>query len=174
MVDHPHRAFHEGHGQEHRHQNQGNANDRAGDLAHGLFRCVARRQAFLAHDPLDVLDHDNGVVDQDADSQHHAKQGQDVDRKAQRKHHRKSAGQRYRHYQGRYQGIADVLQEQEHHREHQGHGFKQGGDYLLDRDFDERRGVVGNVELRPWRQVARQFLQFGADQGGGFHGIGAG
>ncbi len=28
---------------------------------------------FLVHDALDVLDHDDGVVDQEADGEHHAR-----------------------------------------------------------------------------------------------------
>ena len=32
-----------------------------------------RRQALLAHQALDVLDHDDRVVDQQADRQHHAR-----------------------------------------------------------------------------------------------------
>ena len=38
-----------------------------------------RRQAFLGHDALDVLDHHDRVVDDDADRQHHAEQRQLVD-----------------------------------------------------------------------------------------------
>ncbi|MNC51574.1 hypothetical protein D3C75_1008710 [compost metagenome] len=39
--------MHEGHGQEYRHQHQGNTDDRAADLAHGLARGLLGRQAFL-------------------------------------------------------------------------------------------------------------------------------
>ena len=55
------------------------------------------RQAFLGHDALDVLDHDDRVVDQDADRQHHGEHGQHVDRKAGAQHHRAGAQQRHRH-----------------------------------------------------------------------------
>ena len=82
LVDHTHRPLHEGHGQEHRHQYQGDADDRAADLAHGLARGLPGRQAFFGHDAFDVLHHHDGVIDQDADGQHHAEQGQHVDREA--------------------------------------------------------------------------------------------
>ena len=42
---------------------------RAGDLLHGLAGRVARREAFLVHDALDVFGHHDGVVHQDADGE---------------------------------------------------------------------------------------------------------
>ncbi len=59
---------------EHRHQHDRDRDDGAADLAHRLARRVLRRQAFLAHDAFDVLDHDDRIVDDDADRQHHAEQ----------------------------------------------------------------------------------------------------
>ena len=84
-----------------------------------------RRQPFLAHDALDVLDHHDGVVHHDADHQHHAEHGQHVDREAQRQQHGEGAQQRDRHHDGRDDGVAQVLQEQEHHQEHQHHRLEQ-------------------------------------------------
>ena len=52
--------------------------------AHRLARRLARRQPFLGHDALDVLDHHDRVVDQDADREHHREHRQHVDREAQR------------------------------------------------------------------------------------------
>ena len=60
-----------------KHQRDGD--DRSGDLGHRLDRRLARRQP--AGDPaLDVLQHDDGVVDDDADRQHQAEQRQVVER----------------------------------------------------------------------------------------------
>ena len=50
---------------------------------HRLQRRVARREARLDV-ALDVLDHDDGVIDHDADGQHQAEQRQRVDREAER------------------------------------------------------------------------------------------
>ena len=72
-IDVADRAAEEGHRQEHRDQGDADADQRRGDLAHRLLGRFARRQALLAHDPLDVLDHDDRVVDQDADGEHHAR-----------------------------------------------------------------------------------------------------
>jgi hypothetical protein len=42
------------------------------DLGHRAARCIARADVLVAHVPLDVLEHDDRVVDDDADGQHHA------------------------------------------------------------------------------------------------------
>ncbi|MNK93194.1 hypothetical protein D3C87_1133430 [compost metagenome] len=174
LVDHPDRALHERHRNEHRDQHQGDADDGPGDLLHGLARGFLGRQAFGGHDPLDVLHHHNRVVHQNADGQHHAEHGQHVDRKPQRQHRRKSAHQCHRHHQGRNQRVADVLQEQEHHREHQQHRLKEGVDHLGDRNLDERRGVVRDRVLDVRREIALEFVHLRPHQGRGVQRVGTG
>ncbi len=174
LVDDPHRALHEGHRQEHRHQHQGDADDRAADLAHGLARRLPRAEAFLGHDALDVLHHHDGIVDQDADGQHHAEQRQHVDREPQRQHQGEGTSQGHGYDQGGDERVAQVLQEQVHHREHQHHGLEQGHDHLLDRGLDEGRRVVGDVVLHARRKLTRQLLQRLAHPCRGLHGVGAG
>ena len=173
-IDDAHRTAHEGHGHEDRGQHQGDADDGAGDLAHGLARGRAGIKSFRGHESLDVFHHHNGVVHQDTDGQHHAKQGQHIDRIAQRQEHGAGAQQCHRHHQGRDQGVAQILQEQVHHREHQRHGLQQGVDDLGDGDLDEGRRVVGDVVLHPRRKVPGQFGQLGAHRLGGGQGIGGG
>ncbi|CRQ53393.1 hypothetical protein PAERUG_P45_London_17_VIM_2_12_12_00116 [Pseudomonas aeruginosa] len=173
-VDVAHRAAEERHRHEHRDQHYGDADDGPADLAHRLDRGVVRRQAFLGHQPLDVLHHDDRVVHQDADRQDHAEHGQHVDREAQAEHHREGAQQGHRHHQCRDQGGAEVLHEQVHHGEHQQHRLEQGADHLPDRDLDERRGVIGDVVAHALREVARQLVEGGADALGGGHRVGAG
>ncbi len=60
----------------------GDADQCAGDLLHRFARGLLGRQAFLDHEPLDVLDHHDRIVDQQADGQHHGEHGQHVDREA--------------------------------------------------------------------------------------------
>ena len=69
------------HGHEHRRQHQPDRDDRPGHLLHRLDRRVARRQPVLDV-VLDRLDHDDGVVDDDADRQHQAEQRQVVQAEA--------------------------------------------------------------------------------------------
>ncbi len=56
-----------------------------------------RRLAFLLHVPVDVLDHDDGVVDHQPDREHQRQQRQQVDRVAEHQHHEERADQRQRH-----------------------------------------------------------------------------
>ena len=142
-VDDADRAAEEGHGNEHRGQHQRDADQRAGDLAHGFLRRLAWRQSLLAHDALDVLDHDDGVVDQKADRQHHGEHGQHVDRVAEGREHAEGAQQHHRNRDHRDEGGAEVLQEDEKHDEDQHDGFDQRLDHLLDRLLDEGCRLVG-------------------------------
>ncbi len=52
---------------------------------------------FLLHHALDVLDHDDGVVDHDADGQHHGQQRDGVGRIADAQQHGEGADQADRH-----------------------------------------------------------------------------
>ncbi len=79
-VDDAGRAPEERHRHEHRGEHQRDGDQRAGDLIHRFAGGVARRQPFLAHDALDVLDHDDRVVHEQADRQHQREQRQRVDR----------------------------------------------------------------------------------------------
>ena len=63
-------------------QHQRDGDQRAADLVHGPVRRLLGRHA-LAQVALDVLDHDDGVVDDDADRQHQAEQRQVVQAEAQ-------------------------------------------------------------------------------------------
>ncbi len=67
---------------EHRAQHQGDRQDGAGDFLHRLDGGRARVQAG-GDQPLDVLQHHDGVVHDDADGQHQAEQRQVVQRETQ-------------------------------------------------------------------------------------------
>ena len=137
------------------------------DLRHRLARRLLRRQALFGHDALDVLDHDDGVVDEDADRQHHAEHGQHVDRIARDHQRRAGAQQRDGDHDGRNDGVADVLQEQEHHDEDQHHRLDQRRQHLFDRGLHHRRDVVGNLVGDIGREEARQLLHLGFDRARG-------
>ncbi|CRR26763.1 hypothetical protein PAERUG_P47_London_12_VIM_2_12_12_05141 [Pseudomonas aeruginosa] len=174
LVDHPHRTGHESQRQEHRREHQGDADDGAGHLLHRLDRGLGRGNPLLRHDPLDVLHHHDGVVHQDADRQDHAEHGHHVHREPQQVHHHQRTQQAHRHHDGRDQGVADVLQEQEHHQEHQDHRFDQGVDHLLDGHVDEARGVVGHAVLHVLGEERRQFGETLFHQGSGLDRVGPG
>ena len=162
-VDHAGRAAEEGHRHEDRRQHQRHADQRAGDLPHRLARRLQRRQAFLAHHALDVLDDDDRVVDQQADGQHHRQHRQRVERVAEHRQHAEGAHQHHRHRDRRDQRGAEVLQEQVHDQEDQHHGLDQRLDHLLDGDAHERRRVVGLDHLDAGREELAELVELRID-----------
>jgi hypothetical protein len=65
---------------------------------------------------VDVLDHDDRVVDDQADRQHQRQQRQQIDREAERQHHREGADQRQRN---RDDGISTERGEPRNSEDHQ-------------------------------------------------------
>ena len=151
-IDSARRSGKEGHRHEHRDQHQRDADDRPADLAHRLAGGLQRSKAFLAHDPFDILDHHDRIVDEDADRQHHSEQREHIDREAEQPQAETGARQRDRDDQRGDQRRAPVLEEQEHHEENERHRLDKRLDHLFDRSLDEGRGVVGD---RPG-DIARQ------------------
>ena len=151
-IDHPGRAAEERHRQEHRRQHQTDADQRPGDFLHRAQSGVARRQAFLAHDAFDIFHHHDGVIDQKADHQHQCEQGQGIDGIAHHRQHTEGAQQHHRHRHGRHQGGAPVLQEDEHHQDHQCDGFGQGLGHIADRQADE----IGIVDRKDQLHAGRE------------------
>ena len=77
------RSWHEGDGRIDGGQRQRHRHDGEADLAHALDRRVERLHALLDVAE-DVLEHDDGVVDDEADGEHHGEKRQRVDREARR------------------------------------------------------------------------------------------
>ena len=163
-VDHPGRAAEEGHRHEHRRQHQRDAHQRAGDLLHRAPGGLARRQAFLGHHPLDVLDHHDRVVHQQADGQHQAEHRQAVDRVAEDRQHPEGAQQHHGHGDRRDQGGAPALHEQIHDQHHQHHRLEQGVGHALDRHLHEGAGVVGQRGLQLMGEARLQLGEPGLDR----------
>ncbi len=115
--DEGHRREHhdDGHGRGHHREPDGIGPDHGGSIGTGAG----------LHPLLDVLDLDDGVVDQDADHQRQGQKGDDVQAEAHGADHREGRQQRQGHGQGGDQGGAPVAQEQEHHQGGQDHAFDQ-------------------------------------------------
>src|SRR5471032_396900 len=159
------------HRYEHGGQHGGNTDDRAAHLLHRPARGRTWRETLFAHHAIDVLDHDNGIVDQDPDRQHHREHGEHVDRHAEHIKREQRAGQRNRNDHGGYQRITQVAQEQPHDQEHQQHGFEQRQRDFVQRDVDELGTVERNLHGRSRRQATRQLRKLRADRAGGFHRV---
>ncbi len=114
---------------------------------------------MLVHVALDVLDHDDRVVDDHADGQHQSEQREQVDREAQREH----AGER--RHQGDDDGHAaddrraEALQEQVDDEHDQHHRLDQRLDHFLDRQPDEVVGVESDHVVHPLREPGFHLLQ---------------
>ena len=164
FVDFARRAAKEGHRHEDGRQHQRDADQRAGDFPHRFPRRLARGKVLLGHDPLDVLDDDDGVIDQKPDGENHGQHGQRVDREAEGRHDAKGAQKHHRHRQRRDQRRAQIVQEDQHDQHHQHDRLEQGLDHLLDRQRDKRRRVIGDDIVHPRGEIGRQFRQPLLDQ----------
>ncbi len=83
-----------------RREDQGDGHDRSGDLLHGLEGCSLRRKPLL-YVPLHRLDHDDGIVHDQAYGEDEAEKGEGVDRKAEEREDREGADEGDRYGQGR-------------------------------------------------------------------------
>ncbi len=90
-VDDAGGAGEERHGAEDRREHEPDADQGARDLIHGLAGGLFGGESFLAHDPLHILHDHDGIVDQQADGQHHGKHGQHVNGKPEKPQHRKGS-----------------------------------------------------------------------------------
>ena len=150
-----------------RRQRDGHGDDRHGDLARARQRRLERLHALLDV-AVDVLDHDDGVVDDEADGQHQRQQRQQVDGIAERQQREHHADQRQRNGDDRDQRRAQVAEEQEDHHDDDQRRLQQRLLHLLDRGVDELGGVVGDGGLHAGRQLpldVREGLAHVADDG---------
>ncbi|KTT90187.1 hypothetical protein NS44R_14905, partial [Mammaliicoccus sciuri] len=91
--------------------------------------------------PHDVLDHDDGVVDHEADGYRERHQRQVVDREAGQPHPGTGAGQRQRHRPAGRDRRHHAAQEHEHHDHHENGGRQQRELHVLDAGSD-RSGTI--------------------------------
>ena len=117
-------AVHEDQRREGGHQRQADREHGEADLLGALQRRRIGRHALLEI-AVHVLDHDDGVVDHEADGDRQRHQRQIVDGEAGEPHPGAGAGQRQRHRDAGGNGRRGPAQEQEHHEHHQEHGRQQ-------------------------------------------------
>src|SRR5204862_3586452 len=88
-------AGHEGDGEEYDDEREGGGHDGQGDFFGGAKGSIPGAQAFFFHPAEDVFVNDHGVVDDDADGQHHGEHGDVVEGEAKPVHHHEGADQRH-------------------------------------------------------------------------------
>ena len=145
-------AAEEGDRDEHRGQHEGDADDRRGNVLHGPDGRLARIDSIRLHMMLDRLHHDDGVVDHEADGQHHGEQGQCVDGKPEHDERAERADQRHRHRQHRNQRRPPALQEDVNDDKHQHQRFKKSFGHFLQRRADEPGIVNDGFDLEVRRE----------------------
>ena len=121
------------------------------------------RLAVLAHVPLDVLDDDDRVVDDDAGGEHDAEQRQRVDREAEQLHERERADERDRNRDRRDERAAPVLQEEEHHEHDEDDRLGERLQHFDDRLADDADVVERDLRLEPGREALLEALQLRLD-----------
>ena len=167
-------AGYEGDRHENRKQHQGDGDDRRRDFGHGPFGRLRRGEfRMLLHDAFDILDHHDGVVDHDADRQHHGQQRHRIGGISDDQQHREGPDQADRHCDGRDDGGAQAAKEQEHHDDDQHEGFADRLQHLADRVVHEGGRIVNSPISQPLGKTRRQLGQGRVHGGRGFHGIGA-
>ena len=124
----------EGHRHEHREQDERDGDNRAGDLGHRFLAGLRHgKLRILLDHPLDVLDHDDRVVDHDADGEHEGKQRDGIGGIADEEHHGEGADDRHRDGNERDQRRSPPAEEQEHHHAHEHDCDAERANHLLDR-----------------------------------------
>jgi hypothetical protein len=111
LVQAAHDARDEAHRDEHGRQDEGNGNDRPGNVFHGLARGFPGRESFLVDVMLHGFHHHDGVVHHDADGQHEAKERERVDGKAEGNEQDEGTHDGHRDGKHRDEGGPPVLQE---------------------------------------------------------------
>ncbi len=129
-------AGQEGDGHEDRAEDQDDRDQGGRHFVHRTMRRFARTEP-LFEVSLDILDHDDGVVDDDADRQHQAEHRQGVERIAERREHREGSDQRDRDGDDGDDGRAPALQEDDDDEDDEDHRLQKRLLNLAHRFADE-------------------------------------
>ena len=93
-------------------QHERDGDDRRGDLGHRHLGGLRHRKLGLLLDhAFHILDHDDGIVDDDADGEHQRQQGHGIGGVADEKHHGEGADDRDRHGDQRNERRAEFAEE---------------------------------------------------------------
>ena len=163
----------EGHGDEHRREDERDRDDRALHLVHGAERGVPRSHPTLVDVGLHGLGDHDGVVHDETDGEDESEERGHVD--AEPEHHEggERADHRDGHGQERDESGPPILEEDEHHEQHQENRLEQGADDLLHGCPHEGRGVEVDDVVETRRELLLGFLQELRDAPGHGEGVGA-
>ena len=126
---------------------------------------------MLLHDALDVLDDDDGIVDDDADRQHNGQQRNGVGGISDRLERDEGADQADGDRKRRNQGGADIPEKQEHDDDDKDKRLDQCLLHLVHGVGDEHRRIVSDLPGQVVRKPRLQFGELGADRLDGGDGV---
>ena len=130
--------------------------------------------ARLVQAALHMLDHDDGVVDDQADGGGHAAQGHDIEALAKHLQGQGGQGQDRRHDHDRHQRHADVAQEHQQHQRRQHRADGDGFGQALRRGVDQLALVVPGRDLDARRRRAPRIGEHLGDRLDDANGVAAG
>ena len=171
-VDRAGRARKKRNRHEHGDQHDRDRDHRARYLAHALARCLERGELLLLHQPLDVLDHHDRVVDDQTGGQSQAEQSQGVDRKPEQIDEGEGAEQGDGQSERRDQDAAPAVQKREDHQDHQRDRLGEGYRHLVDRCAYRERRVGSRLELEPGWELFAQAIHLGHHRVAHVEGVG--
>ncbi len=133
---------------EHRDEHDRDRDHRARDLLHALPRRLERRELPLVHQPLDVLDHHDRVVDDEAGGEREAEQRERVDREAEQLHERERADERDGERERGDEHAPPAVEEEEDDEDHERDRLGERHHHLVHRRADRERGVGADARTR--------------------------
>ena len=155
-------AAHQKERNEDRDEGKGDRYDGEPDLTRTLERRIERALPHLDVAE-DVLEHDDGVVDDEADRDGERHEREVVDAVAEQVHGAERRDERERHGDARNDGRPGAAQEDEDHHHHETHGDHEGELHVADRGTD-RQGAVGDeVDLDRGRDRGLETRYHGLD-----------
>ena len=135
-----------------RSERDGHGDDRVEDLARAEQGRIERPHALLDM-PVDVLNHDDGVVHHQPDGEHERQQRHQIDRVAERGEQRQHADQRQRDGDDRDDGRPEIAQEQEDHDDDDDRRLAERLHHFPERGTNEIGRVIGDGGFQSRRQL---------------------
>ena len=119
------------------------------------MRCRFWGQVLFSNNTFYVLNHHDGIIDQQPYRQHHAKHRERVNRKTGDVEYCKGSEDNHRNGDSGDKRRTETLQKQIHDEEYQNDCLDQSMKNTLNRNLDKRRGVIGINGFHTGRKPGR-------------------
>ena len=166
-------AAHQEQRDQHRDQRNADRYDGESDLA-GAPEGGGERPLALLDIARNVLQHHDGVVDDESDGDRQRHQRKVIQRIAEHPHQRAGAEQGQRNRDARYDRCPDAAQEDEDHHDHQNDGDQESDLHIFDCGADGECAIADDLDLDRRRNSRDQPRQLCLDPVDGVDDIGAG